>query len=59
MLILQVKTGSQWETLTHRLVGDSQDAELRARVELVALKNRWAASGYFTNGSFRIVRGRL
>jgi hypothetical protein len=59
MLILQVKTETDWETLTFRMVGSSQEAELRARVELVALKNRWAASDYFTNGSFRIVRGRL
>jgi hypothetical protein len=59
MLILQVKTGTDWETLTSRMVGSSLEAELQARVELVVLRNRWAASNYFTNGSFRIVRGKL
>lgn len=59
MLILQVKVGTDWENLTFRQVGSSPEAELGARVELVALKNKWAASDYFTNGSFRIVRGRL
>jgi hypothetical protein len=60
-IALQVKTNEDtWFTLAARQAGDSREAALLARVELVKLKNDWMVSGYFPNGTFRItpVSGR-
>jgi hypothetical protein len=60
-IVLQVKTNEDtWFTVAARNVGESRDQQLLARVELVTLRNKWMASGYFPNGNFRItpVSGR-
>jgi soluble lytic murein transglycosylase-like protein len=56
-IALQVRTNEDtWFTLAARNAGESREAELLARVEMVKLKNDWLVSGYFPNGAFRIAR---